>query len=303
VNSDYLPKILIIDDSVEIVRFLSLLLRDVATIVFAVTGQEGVQMAERHLPDLILLDVSLPDINGFDVCRQIKAGPDTALLPILFVTAGNNETAELQALQAGAVDFIAKPLQPAIVRARVQTHLALRKQTILLQALVQLDGLTGIFNRRHFDAQLLREVARHRRQDQSLALAMIDVDHFKLLNDTLGHQEGDDCLRKIAAALKAAARRPGETLARYGGEEFAIILPASGSAEAERYGLWIRERIGELQLPHPASASAAHVTVSVGLAHGVPAPGHDAAAFVACADQAMYAAKAAGRNIHRVQAL
>jgi diguanylate cyclase (GGDEF)-like protein len=303
VNSGYQPKILIIDDSVEIVRFLSVLLRDVATIVFATTGQEGVQMAERHLPDLILLDVSLPDINGFDVCKQIKAGPDTSLLPILFVTAGNNETAELQALEAGAVDFIAKPLQPAIVRARVLTHLALRKQTILLQALVQLDGLTGIFNRRHFDAQLPREVARHRRQDQSLALAMIDVDHFKLLNDTLGHQEGDDCLRKIAAALSAAARRPAETLARYGGEEFAIILPASGCAEAERYGLWIRERIGELRLPHPASPSAAHVTVSVGLAYGVPAPQQDAAAFVACADQAMYAAKAAGRNTHRLLAL
>lgn len=292
--------ILIIDDSPEVIRFLSMLLNDQAAINFATRGEEGLALARKLQPDLILLDVALPDIDGFEVCRRLKADLDTASIPVLFVTAGSDVASEVMGLEIGAVDFIAKPLNPPIVRARIRTQLALRAQQQQLQAMVNKDGLTGIFNRRYLDVQLANEVARHRRQRLSMAVALIDVDHFKRYNDSLGHQRGDECLQAVAKALEASSRRPGETVARYGGEEFVILMPACGAPDADRYGHWVREQVAALALPHPDSPTSSRLTISVGIAAGIPDGAHDAGATLALADQALYTAKHDGRDRHRL---
>lgn len=296
-DTDSTPRILIIDDSSEIIRLVTMLLEDVAEVSFALNGTEGIELAARSLPDLILLDVSLPDIDGFEVCRRLKALPDTAGIPVLFVTAGDDESAELTGFETGAVDFIRKPLQPAIVRARVRTQLALRRQTLRLEALAQRDGLTGIANRRHLDTELEREVARHRRQGAPLSVLILDVDHFKHYNDSLGHLAGDDCLKEIAATLQRAMRRPGETIARYGGEEFVAILPDTNDAQAARSAQWIKEKMAALALPHPSSPTAQFVTVSIGVCSGVPGPETMPDNFLKIADKALYASKEHGRNM------
>jgi diguanylate cyclase (GGDEF)-like protein len=300
VSSEPKQHILIVDDSPEVIRFLSMLLSDQAGINFATRGEEGLALARKLRPDLILLDVSLPDIDGFEICRRLKSDMDTANIPVLFVTAGSDVASEVMGLEIGAVDFIAKPLNPPIVRARIRTQLALRAQTQQLEAMVNKDGLTGIFNRRYLDHQLAAEVARHRRQRLSMAVALMDVDHFKRYNDSLGHQRGDECLQAAARALESTARRPGETVARYGGEEFVVLMPACGAPDADRYGHWVRERIAALELLHPDSPTSPQVTISVGIAAGVPDASHDAAAILSLADQALYMAKRDGRNTHRL---
>ncbi len=234
-------------------------------------------------------------IDGFEVCRRLKANPFTTAIPVLFVTAGDDEDYEVQALELGAADFITKPLRPAIVRARVDTQLVLRKHMVMMEDLVNLDGLTELFNRRYFDDQLETEIARHRRQQQSIALALIDVDHFKRYNDGLGHQSGDDCLRRIAVTLKSHARRPGEVVARYGGEEFVIIIPNTSVEEAERYGTWLCERITDLKLTHPNSVTK-YVSISIGIVSCIPKFDVTPRELVELADQALYAAKNTGRN-------
>lgn len=292
--------ILLIDDQPDVIKFLSLLLASYGKVAFAKNGTAGVEKAHSLLPDLILLDIQMPGLDGFEVCRQLKASRATASIPILFVTSGNDEMIEVAALEAGAVDFIAKPLRPQIVRARVAAHLALRRQTVNMQKLVDLDGLTRIHNRRYFDGMLDVETSRHRRHGAPLTLAMIDVDHFKRFNDALGHQAGDDCLCAVARALKSATRRPGETLARYGGEEFVSILPGSNESDANRYGAWIIEKVNALKIVHPDSPTSKFVTISVGLIACVPTEHVQPRDLVSAADNALYEAKRAGRNTFRV---
>ncbi|MES2321910.1 MAG: diguanylate cyclase [Pseudomonadota bacterium] len=292
--------ILLIDDQPDVIKFLSLLLDPYGQIVFAKDGQAGVARAMSLVPDLILLDIQMPGIDGFEVCRQLKASPVTAAIPVLFVTSGNDEAMEVAALEAGAIDFITKPLRPQVVRARVAAHLALRRQNVDMQRLVDLDGLTRIYNRRYFDAMLEIETSRHRRHGAMLTLAMIDVDHFKRYNDALGHQAGDDCLCQVARALKLATRRPGETLARYGGEEFAAILPGCGYQDADSYGLWITRQINALRIVHPDSPTSGFVSISVGLVAGVPGEGVQPRDLLRAADAALYSAKRDGRNTHRL---
>ncbi len=287
--------ILLIDDDMSMIAYLSILLADKGEVIAASSGEAGLDLARSNKPDLILLDVSMEEMDGFEVCKRLKSDSSTAGIPVLFVTAGDDEEMEVKALELGAVDFITKPLRTAIVRARVDTQLALRKSSMQLQQLVHLDGLTKLYNRRFFDSRLETEIARHRRQKMAMAIALIDVDHFKIFNDTLGHQAGDDCLRTIARALAVCTRRPGEVVARFGGEEFVVIIPDCSSESAERYGRWLCERITELQMEHPTSTTR-QVTVSVGIASRIPDQRLTAREMVELADRALYQAKDEGRN-------
>jgi diguanylate cyclase (GGDEF)-like protein len=289
-------QILIIDDNPEIIRVLTHLLSDCAEISFATSGNRGLVLASQLKPDLILLDMELPDTNGLALFYLFKADPMLTNIPVLFVTGGDSTELEVAVLEAGAVDYLTKPLRPQIVRARVSTQLALKKQTERLRDMVNLDGLTGVFNRRYFDMALEQEIARQRRTGGYLSVAMVDVDHFKNYNDSLGHQQGDTCLRTIAQALEAAMRRPGENLTRYGGEEFGVIAPNVDSHDATKLGNWMQGKISALALPHPASMTGKTVTISIGIASGVPTAELNAHHFVAVADRALYAAKQAGRN-------
>ncbi|HEY0585663.1 MAG TPA: diguanylate cyclase [Pseudoduganella sp.] len=288
--------ILIIDDNPDTIRLMSAMLREQARVLFATNGVAGLEIARAQRPQLILLDLQMKSMDGFAVCERIMADPDLRHCPVIFVTASSGVDSEIACLDAGAVDFITKPLSGPVVQARVRTHLRLQAALASLDTLAHKDGLTGLHNRRYFDEQFAVEVARHRRQGAALGLALVDVDHFKLYNDQYGHQLGDECLRAVAQALAQCTRRPGELVARYGGEEFVVLLPNSCEDEVRRYGSWICQHVAGLQLPHAASPVAPQVTISVGLCSAAPDTDATPAGLLEVADKALYEAKRAGRN-------
>lgn len=288
--------ILIIDDNPDTIRLMSAMLREQARVLFATNGMAGLEIARAQRPQLILLDLQMKSMDGFAVCERIMADPDLRHCPVIFVTASSGVESEIACLDAGAVDFITKPLSGPVVQARVRTHLRLQAALASLDTLAHKDGLTGLHNRRFFDEQFAVEVARHRRQGAALGVALVDVDHFKLYNDHYGHQMGDECLRSVAQALAQSTRRPGELVARYGGEEFVVLLPNSCADEVRRYGAWICEQVAGLKLAHAASPVAPHVTISVGLCSLAPDTGDVPAGLLEAADKALYEAKRSGRN-------
>ncbi|KQV61381.1 MULTISPECIES: diguanylate cyclase domain-containing protein [unclassified Duganella] len=288
--------ILIIDDNPDTIRLMSAMLREQARVLFATNGMAGLEIARAQRPQLILLDLQMKSMDGFAVCDRIMADPDLRHCPVIFVTASSGVENEIACLDAGAVDFITKPLSGPVVQARVRTHLRLQAALASLDTLAHKDGLTGLHNRRYFDEQFTVEVARHRRQGAALGVALVDVDHFKLYNDHYGHQVGDECLRTVAQALAQCTRRPGELVARYGGEEFVVLLPNSCEEEVQRYGTWICEHVAGLHLPHAASLVAPHVSISVGLCSLPPDTDDTPASLLEAADKALYEAKRSGRN-------
>lgn len=290
------PLILIIEDSPNDLRLLSSLVKDQGEIIFATDGKQGIQFAISRVPDLILLDVELPDIDGYEVCRNLKSNAETGEIPVIFVTSHTKPRYEVAALEAGAIDFISKPFNPPIICARVKTHLTLKRQTDLLHSLAEKDGLTSVFNRRYFDERTLAEWKRHMRQGQPLALALLDVDHFKQYNDGYGHSQGDQCLRRISAELVKCTRRPGEFVARYGGEEFVCLLPNNSEDEATKFGEYICQQIQLLDIPHHFSKVAKCVTVSVGVSSIIPNQELNLHDIINAADTALYQAKHEGRN-------
>jgi diguanylate cyclase (GGDEF)-like protein len=288
--------ILIIDDSVDAIRLLSGMLKDQGQILFATRGETGIRLAQERKPQLILLDVEMPGMSGYEVCTALKADPSTSGCPVIVITAHTGVDSEIAALASGAVDYITKPFNPPIVRARVQTHLRLQQQHLLLIQLANRDGLTGLYNRRYFDGALASEFERHRRQKIPLGLILIDIDHFKAYNDSYGHQSGDECLKRVAAAIGTVTRRPGEVAARYGGEEFVVILPHTGTDDLQQQGEWICKQVCHLNLEHQSSPTASSVTISAGLASAVPNQSDAMQQLIAAADRALYQAKSAGRN-------
>ncbi|MES2934026.1 MAG: diguanylate cyclase [Pseudomonadota bacterium] len=292
--------ILIIDDSVDNIRLLSGMLKGQGQIIFAMNGDAGIELARQRQPQLILLDVEMPDMDGYQVCRKLKADPETRSSAVIFVTAHASMSSEIEALEAGGLDFITKPLNPPVVRARVHTHLTLQRHTAALEHLANRDGLTGLYNRRYFDQQLEREFDRHKRQRLSLGIAFIDLDHFKAFNDGYGHAEGDTCLKTVAEAISTATRRPGEVAARYGGEEFVCVLPYTTIEGMQNYGEWICSRVRELNLVHGYSPTSSYVTISIGLTAEVPPESGTTQKMMANADRALYEAKSAGRNCSKI---
>ena len=288
--------ILIVDDEPLNIELLGQTLSDSAEIIFATRGEEALAIALEQLPDLILLDVLLPDLDGYEVCRRLKAEPKTKSIPVIFVTAMDQEADEARGLEAGAIDYITKPIRPPIVRARVSNHLELKLYRDMLETLSSIDGLTGIANRRRFDEALDREWRRAQRLCAPISLIMMDIDRFKEFNDNYGHVAGDSCLRRLARVFAESMKRPADLVARYGGEEFACILPDTSGEGAEWLASSLRQRVSGLAIPHAFSPAADHVTISAGAATIFPAPDQDAQELILHADQALYAAKADGRN-------
>lgn len=287
---------MLVDDSIANIRVLNNILQDLGEIYFATSGQAAIAMAREKKPDLILLDVEMPNMDGYEACSILKSDPELAQAAIIFVTGHSGAEYEIKALEAGGIDFITKPLNPPVVRARVNTHLTLKAQSDLLRMQASVDGLTGAYNRRIFDERLDEECRRHRRYEAPLGLAIVDVDRFKQYNDSYGHPAGDACLQQIAKTLKRNARRPGELVARYGGEEFALILPACTLDDARSLGERLCQAVRELAIPHNQSAADGIVTISVGVASLLPAGAESASTLLAAADMALYQAKHAGRN-------
>ena len=289
------PKILIADDQPTNIRVLYELFRDQCDVFMATNGAQTIQICRAELPDLILLDVVMEDIDGHEVCRRLKADSLTNAIPIMFVTSQNHEADEVIALGLGAVDFITKPINPVIVRARVRTHLTLKLQGDLLRASALLDGLTGVANRRKFDEDVQTDWRQCLRETAPLSLVLIDIDYVKLYNDRYGHQAGDNCLRLVAKALAETLRRPYDKLARYGGEEFACLLPKTELAGASAIAERMQTRVSELRVEHLGSDVDQVVTISLGVASMVPTPSITPELLLKAADQQLYEAKRTGR--------
>lgn len=290
-------RILIVDDDPIVIRTLAQILDGMGDIVFAKTGEAAIRKILDNRIDLVLLDAEMPGLSGFDVCEQLKRSPETKDIPIIFVTSHADVERETRALGLGAIDFISKPVNAPVVRARVATHLTLRRQTELLRRLAMQDGLTGIANRRRFEATIAADWRRAQRNGRPLTLMMIDVDHFKAYNDRYGHQAGDACLRAVARILEDSVRRASDLVARYGGEEFAILLGDAGDGPgALEVAGTIHQAMRDAEMPHDASSTAGWVTASVGVATVHPAAGEGPEALIRAADRALYQAKAGGRN-------
>ena len=286
--------VLLVDDDTTVIEGLGRMLAEVGRLRFATNGRDALRLARTDAPDLVLLDIELPDLDGLEVCRQMKADPMLAEVPVVFVTSHHDPAEELAGLSLGAVDFIHKPASVPLVLARVRTHLRMKRMADALRRAADTDGLTGIANRRRFDDALAHEWLRAQRSGGALSLLLIDIDHFKAYNDRYGHPAGDRCLRAVAQAMARPPQRPADLLARWGGEEFALLLPDTPAAGAVAVAQQLLQAVDALQLPHAASPVAPRVTVSIGAACGGASP----QALLDGADRALYQAKAAGR--HRV---
>jgi diguanylate cyclase (GGDEF)-like protein len=290
------PTILVIDDELLNIEIVAESLESDFEIICATDGIEGIRIAGAEMPDLILLDVVMPGIDGYEVCARLKADPATAGIPIIFITALHAVEQEVRGLEAGAVDYVTKPINPLLVRVRVQIQMELRRARKRLEELATTDGLTGLANRRCFDERMTIEFDRLKRTGSRLSVIMIDVDHFKLFNDAYGHQAGDYCLRNVAKVIHLGARRPADLAARYGGEEFICLLPEVDQAGAQVVAEKIRKGIEELAIEHRQSTTGSFVTASLGIATCACNANLTANQLIAIADDALYMAKRAGRN-------
>ncbi len=288
-------RLLLVDDSPTNLRFLAHILHNMGEIFFATDGNSALKIARDKQPDLILLDVEMPGMSGYEVCKQLKLDPLLADAAVIFVTSHQSMEHEVQALEVGGVDFISKPLNPPVIRARVRTHITLKQQSDRLRRLANRDGMTGVFNRRALDEILDVEFRRHMRVGAPLGLAMLDVDFFKAYNDCYGHLQGDDCLRHIASTIVSATRRPAESVCRYGGEEFMVVLPNCNAEQTLHYGNWLLEQIHRLALPHQRSELGI-VTISVGIASQIPSESDSVQELIKYCDEALYKAKHQGRD-------
>jgi len=289
-------RILLVDDVPTNIHILNGIFKDLYEVRMATSGSQALELCRTHPPDLVLLDILMPGIGGLEVCRALKNDPLTREIPVIFVTSHNDPEQETRGLEAGAVDFISKPVNAAVVLARVRTHLTLKNQADLLRSLAFLDGLTGLQNRRRFDEVLELEWSRCRRTGMPLSLLMIDVDHFKAFNDTYGHPAGDSCLMAVAQVLRDRFQRGEDFVARYGGEEFVALVPNLDAKAVLTLARGIVAAVAALALPHETSATAPVVTISLGLATTVPLPGQKAAELLSRADNFLYLAKELGRN-------
>ncbi|MBU1170522.1 MAG: response regulator [Proteobacteria bacterium] len=290
-------KILVVDDVSENIEVLIELLKSDYKMVAAKNGEKALAMVRsRQQPDLILLDINMPGMDGFDVCRHLKEDEKTRDIPVIFITSESDVKDQTKGFELGAVDYITKPIVPVIVKMRVKTQLEIKQQRDKLSVLSTMDGLTGIPNRRRFDDILQREWHRCMRSGNHLSLILMDIDHFKLFNDNYGHQAGDHCLKQVADALKKGCMRETDLVARYGGEEFVVVLPDTNLDGALTVADRMRHNLNMLNIPHAHSSAANHVTISQGLVSMIPYSKISVHEFIESSDQCLYQAKETGRN-------
>jgi len=289
-------KILIVDDVPANIRILGQTLTADYQLLIATNGADALKVARSETPDIILLDIVMPEMDGYEVCKRLKEDDVTRNIPVIFVTSKTHEEDEFRGLALGAVDYIAKPFSLPIVKARIKNHLELKRRGDLLEQLAFLDGLTCVSNRRRFDEVLDQEWKRALSYEMRFTVIMIDIDFFKLFNDHYGHAAGDECLRQVAQALNRSFSRSGDFVARYGGEEFAAVLTGAGLEEAIGCANKLREEIASMDMKHAYSPVSDRVTVSIGTASVQPDEGFSAAEVVKIADEMLYGAKRDGRD-------
>ncbi len=298
-TDDQRPKqatILVIDDDRIALDLIMLTFNATATVLTALNSENGLEIAVNEQPDLILLDTLIQDVNGHEICSQLKSMPETENIPIIILSNSNQVEDELAALDKGAIDFVTKPVEAAILKARVANHLFQKRDRDQLKLMSSIDALTEVANRRRFDEYLHLEWRRAIRSKYPISLLMIDIDYFKSYNDTYGHQKGDECLRAVAGEIEQHLRRPSDMVARYGGEEFSVILPETPSYSASSLAKRIWSGVGNLNIEHTGSARVGHLTISIGAATTIPDENQSISQFIENSDKNLYKSKSEGRN-------
>ncbi|MDO9111610.1 MAG: diguanylate cyclase [Desulfatirhabdiaceae bacterium] len=290
------PRLLVVGDQPTYKQTLPEIFHRDHDVLAAGNGVQAFEICHNSLPDLILLDVVMPGTDGLEICRQLKADPDTKGIPVILLIAQDSPEAETKALAAGAVDFITKPVNPAVARARVNTHLTLKAQSDLLQSPAFVDGLTGVASQHRFNEGIEAEWRRCRRLITPLALFMIDIDNFNKYNACHGRPAADACLQEVAAILKGQIGRSHDLLARHCDGKFACLLPDvyfdGALQKAEAMVRAVRDR----GLPHAASETASVVTISMGVVATIPGPDRQPSEFISAVEAQLHKAKQQGRN-------
>jgi diguanylate cyclase (GGDEF)-like protein len=307
-------KVLLIEDTVTSATLICHLLDKMGLDwALARDGTAGVEAFKKERPDLVLLDVIMPGIDGFEVAKRIRQlEQDGEWTPIIFLSARTSDEDLERGIAVGGDDYLAKPVSEAVLKAKIcamQRIAAMRCSLLVLTRkldeanreltrLSAVDGLTGISNRRAFDAALLREWRRSARAESPISLLVVDVDCFKQFNDAYGHQVGDECLKAVAHALEGASRRPADVVARYGGEEFAAVLPETTEEGAATVAAAMLDAVRSLGITHRFSTAGRVVTVSIGIATVLPLRSDDSGfgRLLKSADEALYQAKRSGRD-------
>jgi diguanylate cyclase (GGDEF)-like protein len=286
---------LIVDDEKSNIDVLNHILKEKYKLFIAKSGESAIKIARENVPDLILLDIIMPDMNGFEVLTQLKKSDLTSNIPVIFITGQDSKEDEIKGLNLGAVDYITKPFHNVIVEARIRTHMKIVEQMQIIERMSIMDELTELPNRRYFNDQLTREWGRAIRETASISLLIIDVDKFKVYNDTYGHPQGDALLQAVSAVFKQALKRPADFVARWGGEEFIMLMPGTDLDGAMEVAERIRAGVEETIIPCTDGTSTG-TTVSIGVNTERPMINLPVAGFVSRADKALYAAKESGRN-------
>lgn len=297
------PRLLVVDDEQAILDLLRRRLEALGCEISVLTGgSEVAQTVREQMPDLVLLDVMMPDLDGFTVCQALKQDPAVRDIPVLLMTARAETDSRVKGLELGAHDYIPKPFETAELIARVRAALRvkrlqdeLKEANRLLERLATNDPLTDLPNRRTFDREIFLAMERARRTGQPLAVVMIDIDHFKQINDAHGHQYGDDALRQIGRLL-AGRRREIDPVARYGGEEFVWVLPGAKGDDAIQVAEWLRRAVKDLSIE--TSRGRIRLTISAGVTAYDPEEHGPMGSetVLAVADEALRASKDGGRN-------
>ncbi|OMH31700.1 diguanylate cyclase [Motiliproteus sp. MSK22-1] len=292
--------VLIVDDRPENIQLLASCLKTDYHVKVATSGEKCLELTKNHPElDLILLDVMMPGLNGYEVIRKLKENPETEPIPVIFITGKDGEKEEELGLALGAVDYITKPIRTAIVKARVKTHTTLKRQRDQLSILAMCDQLTGLYNRHYLVEMAGQKIARALRHHHPLSFLMIDIDHFKSVNDRFGHAEGDRVLQAVATALQESCRKE-DVVARLGGEEFVVMLDQSDISLAIDKAEQLRKQVEDLNLDERS------VTVSIGVSvlEDLRDTGDKTDSrqkdtldrIINRADKALYQAKEQGRN-------
>ncbi|MGH2306522.1 GGDEF domain-containing response regulator [Aliarcobacter sp. ERUVET-8] len=291
------PTILVVDDMTTTLLLIHDLLKDTYEVKIAKSGTKALEILESPNDiDLILLDIEMPDMNGYDVCKRIKNNETIKNIPIIFITGRTSQEDEEYGLNLGAIDYITKPFNKAIVKLRIKNYLDLKIKNDMLEKLSMYDGLTNIRNRRFFDETFEKTFSEIKRDKKSLAVLMIDIDFFKPYNDNYGHGQGDETLRKVAKALEKTIKRASDFVARYGGEEFVILLKDINKDGVEAVANNLLNAIRELKITHEFSKIENYVTVSIGASFYNSSSDITKLELLLKADETLYSVKNSGRN-------
>ncbi|MCG3121755.1 MAG: Response regulator PleD [Phycisphaerales bacterium] len=292
-GEDFKPQVLVIDDSMDVHRLLRARLRtEELEFREATDGQAGLAIAEEHSPTVILLDLDMPGMDGFEVLRILKENPRTLQIPVIVLSGLQSSQDKVTAFDLGAVDYVTKPFDLTELRVRVRAAIKMQRLIRMLAQKAQIDGLTGLWNRVFFNSRLAEEMGRLSRREGNLALAVVDIDHFKSINDTYGHPAGDAVIQGLAKLLVKECRHT-DSVCRYGGEEFGVIMPDTGATDARNVAERIRAAFEQLSWPRHPERKA---TVSIGVAAVAGTGALTPEALLEIADKNLYTAKNSGRN-------